>query len=333
MKLFYSIAFLSLLLLFTQTETATSQDLIIYSGRSKALVDPLINEFQNETGIRVRVRYGGSTQLAVALLEEGSRSPADLFWAQDAGALGAVTAGDMLEKLPSELSDNLPEQYKSANETWVATSGRARVLAYSTRNVSENDLPETITGLTDDKYRNKVGWAPSNGSFQSFLTGFRLIKGDEATRQWLDAMRENGAKNYANNNALIQAIAAGEIDYAITNHYYLYRYTENNPDYPVRQTFFEPGDPGNLINVSGAGILKTSNNKATAEKFIAFLLSDKAQNFFTSEIYEYPVTEVSSELPGGFTFDKILKINPKVDLDQLSDLEKTLRMLREARLL
>lgn len=333
MKLLLIATLLSLLIVTTHAETATSQDLTIYSGRSKALVDPLINQFQRETGIRVRVRYGGSTQLAVALLEEGSRSPADIFWSQDAGALGAVSNADLFQNLPDGIGDNIPAQFKSDRDLWIATSGRARVIAYSKRNVNPDDLPQSINDLTDPKYRNRIGWAPSNGSFQSFLTGYRILNGDEATREWLNGIRNNGAKNYANNNALIQAIAAGEIDYAITNHYYLYRYTETNPDYPVSQTFFEPADPGNLINVSGLGILKTSSKPDQTKRFIEFMLSETAQNYFTEEIFEYPVTDVSATLPGGFTFDEILELNPEIDLDDLSDLEQTLRILREVGLL
>ncbi len=333
MKSLFSLVVLTFLLLTTQITEVFAQSLTIYSGRSKALVDPIVNDFQRQTGIRVNVRYGGSTQLAVALLEEGRRSPADLFWAQDAGALGAVTQGEMLQELPESILELVPEQFRSENKTWVATSGRARVLAYSTVRSSEDEIPSNINGLTDPKFRNRVGWAPSNASFQAFLTGFRLLHGDDATRDWLRAMRENDAQNYVNNNALIQAIAAGEIDFALTNHYYLFRYTESNPNYPVAQTFFENGDPGNLNNVSGAGILKTSRNAEAAQQFISFMLEQHAQRFFTENIFEYPATEVEGELPGGVTFQEMLEISPQVDLDALADLEQTIRLLREVGLL
>ncbi|MEX0928664.1 MAG: extracellular solute-binding protein, partial [Balneolales bacterium] len=126
------ILFITLTLLLCLPLIAPAQSLTIYSGRSKALVDPIIQKFEEETGITVRVRYGGTTQLAVALLEEGSRSPADLFWAQDAGALGAVNAENLFGDLPQNTLEIVPPQYRGQAGKWIATSGRARVLAYST---------------------------------------------------------------------------------------------------------------------------------------------------------------------------------------------------------
>lgn len=294
------------------------------------MVEPLIKKFESETGINVRVRYGGTTQLAVAILEEGSRSPADLFWAQDAGALGAVNAKNLFGTLPGATMESVPGHYRGEDNKWIATSGRARVLAYSSGRVDSSDLPESIFDLVDPRWKNRLGWAPTNGSFQSFLTALRKISGDEETLEWLKKIRNNGVENYANNNAIIQAIAAGEIDAGLTNHYYLYRYRESNSGFPVDQTFFKAGDPGNLVNVSGIGILESSRNKENAVKFVDFLLSPSTQEWFTREVFEYPVIAgVSLNLPDG----NPVNTGPEVDLDDLSDLEATLKMLREAGLL
>ncbi|MBP3191237.1 iron ABC transporter substrate-binding protein [Natronogracilivirga saccharolytica] len=323
----------ALILLLLIPAHLTAQSLTIYSGRSKALVEPLIEKFEEESGIRANVRYGSSTQLAVAMLEEGRRTPADVFWAQDAGALGAVHRGDMLEQLPSSLLEMVPGQFHNTDGTWIATSGRARVMAFSKTRVDSSDLPESVFGLTDGKWKGRVGWAPSNGSFQSFLTSMRILEGDDATLEWLRAMKDNDAESYINNSALLQAVSAGEIDVALTNHYYLYRFRENNPDFPVDQTFFEAGDPGNLVNVAGIGMLKNARNEESARAFIQFLLEKENQQWVTDEVFEYPVHDEVTVAAGRMPLSDIRELSPTLDLDKLSELDQTLNLLRRAGLL
>ncbi|MCA1801954.1 MAG: iron ABC transporter substrate-binding protein [Rhodothermaceae bacterium] len=308
-----------------------SDDLVVYSGRSKALVDPLIRDFEELTGITVNVRYGGTTQLAVALMEEGDRSPADLFWSQDAGALGAVEKENLLAGLPDELLSTVPERFRNSSGTWVATSGRARVLAYSTTRADADSVNE-LSDLARPEFSGRVGWAPSNGSFQAFVTAMQVVHGDEHTRDWLLAMKNNNTRIYNNNTGILQAIAAGEIDYGITNHYYLLRALNEDPDFPVAQKFFEPGDVGNLINVAGIGILNASSQKEDALRFVEFLLSQDAQDWFTGEVFEYPVTSADTG-EAQQQLEQLLEMSPDVNLDALSDLESTLQLLREVGLL
>ncbi len=310
---------------------AEAQQLTLYSGRSKALVEPMIQKFQQETGIRVNVRYGGTTQLAVAIMEEGRRSPADLFWAQDAGALGAVHQADLLAALPTDIKVEIPTQFQNTDGTWIATSGRARVFAYHTRRIGDSPLPESVFDLTKPEWRGRIGWAPANASFQSFITAMREIEGEDRTRQWLMDMRENGARAYNNNSSILQAIAAGEISGGLTNHYYLSRLKENQPNTPVSQTFFKEGDSGNLVNVAGLAILKSSRNSENALKFIEFMLSQESQLHFLNEVYEYPaITGLGDQ---DAELESVLKLTPDLNLDLLRDLEKTLSLLREVGLL
>lgn len=312
---------------------AATQSLTIYSGRSKALVEPLIRKFEEKHDIRMNVRYGGSTQLAIALLEEGRRTPADVFWAQDAGALGAVHRNELFEKLPDDLLSILSEGLYNADGTWIATSGRARVMAYSTTRVDTTRLPDSIFNLVDDHWKGRIGWAPSNGSFQSLLTSIRLQIGDDELLQWLRDMRANNTQGYINNSALLQAIAAGEIDVALTNHYYLYRFRENDPAFPVEQTMFSDGDPGNLVNVAGIGILKNVSNRKEAMAFLNFLLEPENQEWVTREVYEYPVREGLSTDEVDVSMREVQQVSPDLDLDDLSDLDRTLELLRMAGLL
>ncbi|MCH8558736.1 MAG: iron ABC transporter substrate-binding protein [Balneolia bacterium] len=319
-----------LLFLFVFTEVAAAQ-LTVYSGRNRALVEPLVNRFEAETGINVRIRYGGTTQLAVAIMEEGRRSPADIFWSQDAGALGALHANSSLMKLPENLADNLPPQFTNPDYTWIATSGRARVLAYDVNRTDVTALPESIFDLTKPEWRGKVGWAPSNASFQSFVTAMRATEGDERTREWLRQMKANGAVAYNNNNSILQAIEAGEVLVGLTNHYYIDRAKSANPNYVISSHSFEAGDVGNLINVAGLGILSSSNRQAEALKFIEFMLQDFAQQFFMNEVFEYPVKIDLGE--SDRMLEGMLEITPDINLDALRDLDETLRMLRQTDLL
>ncbi len=303
----------------------------IYSGRSNALIDPLVRQFQEETGIDVVVRYGGSAQLALALRQEGVRTRADLFWAQDSGALSAVDSRGLFATLPEEILDGLDNAFRNSAGTWVGTSARARVLAYAPDRVEEAELPATLDDLAAERWRGRVGWAPTNGSFQTFLTALRSLRGDERTAAWLRAMRTNRAQSYPNNSALVQAIAAGEIDLALTNHYYLLRFKQRDPQFPVAQTSFADGDPGNLLIVSGIGVMEASSRKADAHRFVEFLLSEASQQYFVAQTFEVPVRGDQSDTAGHDW--QAAERGPELGRDALEDLEGTLTILRRLDLL
>jgi iron(III) transport system substrate-binding protein len=312
-----------------------STELVVYCGRGQSLVGPLIDEFQSRTGIQVKVKYAGTAQLAGAIEEEGDRSPADVFWAQDAASLGQLAGAGRFAPLPAELMRNVNPRFRSDSGFWIATSGRARILAYSSRRLDSADLPRSIFDLTDPRWKGRVGWSPGNASFQAWLTAMRLKHGDDRTRQWLIGMKNNGVRSYGTKNlAIIEAIAAGEVDLGLPNHYYLLRKKQQDPHYPVEQTFFEAGDIGNLLLVSGVGVLKTARNSDSALKFIEFLLTPHAaQRFFTGEDMEFTVVQGVAnppQLPGGQALEQII---PHVDLDKLHDLEGTQKLLREVGLL
>ncbi len=321
------------LLLAVAAPVWAQETLVVYSGRSKTLVEPLIKRFEQETGIQVEERYGDTAQLAAALREEGGRSPADVFWAQDAGALGAVVKAGLFTPIPEEVMTQVPEAYRSQDDLWVGTSGRARVLAYSPRRVTEGELPRTMAELTDPKWRGRIGWAPTNASFQSFITALRKSAGDDEARAWLEGMKANGAKAYPRNSAIIEGIAAGEVDLGLPNHYYLLNFKARDPNIPVEQTSFAAGDTGNLVNVAGVGILKSSRRQEAARRFVSFLLSPESQTYFMKETHEYPVN--LDEAPAGSKVspEELRELSPRVDLESLDDLERTLALLRQVGLI
>ena len=311
----------------------SSDKLIVYCGRSKGLVDPIVRLFEKRSDIAVTVRYGSTAQLAVTLIEEGDAGLADVFWAQDGGALGAIARTGLFAPLDQSVLETVPAPMRSASGLWVATSGRARVLAYAPRRVNVDQLPTSVFDLTEPKWKGRVGWAPANASFQAFVTAMRKVHGDQETRRWLDAMERNDTQRFAKNTPIIKALADGQIDLGLPNHYYLLRFKKSDGRFPVEQRFFAPGDVGNLVNVAGVGILKHGANRDAADRFVEFLLSPTAQQYFTSEVFEYPVTDQVIINPKLVDRQKLLELVPKVMADDLNDLQATLRMLREAGLL
>lgn len=321
------IALLTAILLTTLPVIAQGnpETLIVYSGRSEGLIGPILQQFTAETGIEVEVRYGQTAEIAATILEEGANSPADVYIAQDAGALGALTMANRLLPLPSDILERVPAAYSSESGHWVGLSGRARVLAYNTTLVTPNELPTSILELAAPAWAGQVGWAPTNGSFQAHVTAMRVLLGDDETTGWLEAMRNNDAQAYENNRAVLQAVIDGEVAAGLINHYYLYPFLDETPDLPVALHFFAGGDPGALVNVAGAGIVNTSDQPGLAQRLILYLLGTNAQQYFAQSTYEYPLVS------GIATDDRLLPLAeieaPTIDLSNLEDLQTTLDIL------
>ena len=318
---------LALVLGIAQVSQSQNQTLTIYSGRQEALIGPLIKRAEQELGLNIRVRYGDTAELAIAIIEEGRNSPADIFFAQDAGALGALQKAGRTRAIPAQIISRVDSRFRSPNNHWVGITGRARVLAYNTRQVNRNELPNSISELTQPKWRGRVGWAPTNGSFQSFVTAMRLVEGDAKTLEWLQAMRNNGAVVYRNNTAIVEAVGRGEVDIGLTNNYYLYRFLADDPNFPVAHHYTR-GDTGSLINIAGVAILDTARNAQDAQRFIQFLLTNNAQNFFARETKEYPLVEGIPAPERQLSIDQINP--PRIDLANLADLQGTLVLLQRA---
>ena len=302
------------------------EPLTVYSGRSESLVGPVIESFTEATGIEVEVKYADTAELAAILLEEGDRSPADIYFAQDAGALGAVADAGLLAPLPDDLLDLVPAVFSDVDGQWAGVSGRARTAAYTT--TEDLELPDSILGFTDPMWSGRIGWAPANGSFQAFVTALRVIEGEDAARAWLEGILANDPVAYPKNTAAVEGVAAGEVDVAFVNHYYLLQLiAENGEDYPVAQQFFGGGDPGALVNVAGVGQVSSTNQPQAASAFIEYLLSDEAQTYFSESTFEYPLVEGIAADPRLPAIDTIEA--PEVDLSALADLQGTVELLRE----
>jgi iron(III) transport system substrate-binding protein len=309
--------------------TGPSDRLVVYSGRSENLVAPIIERFSAATGISVDVRYGGTSEMAITIIEEGRNSPADIFFAQDAGALGELAKAGRLAELPGSLLDQVPDPLHSQDRDWIGISGRARVLVYNTNMVSTDALPDDIWGLTTEEWRGRVGWAPSNGSFQAFVTALRILEGEERAREWLEAMLANDVQQYPNNSAIVAAVGSGEVAAGLANHYYLYRFlAEQGDTFPARNYFFPVANAGSMINVAGVGMLDTSTRTDAALRFIEFLISEEAQQFFATETLEYPLIDANIELPADLQPLSSIA-TPDLDLSDLDDLQGTLELLQD----
>jgi len=302
-------------------------ELTIYSGREKDLAGPLIERFQRQTNVDVEVRYADSAELAATILEEGDNSPADVFFSQDAGALGALGQEERLAKLDAEVLRRVPRRFRSARGDWVGASGRARIVAYDKRAVREADLPPSILDLTARRWRGKLGWAPTNASFQTFVTAMRLELGEDRTRRWLEGILANDVQTYEGNTPIRDAIASGEIELGLINHYYVAEaVAEEGADYPVGVHVPE-GDIGALVNAAGAGILAGAEHGAEAARFVRFLLSTEAQRYFAQETKEYPLVagvRADASLVALADIDQ-----PDVDLNRLTDLQGTVSLLQD----
>jgi iron(III) transport system substrate-binding protein len=332
--------------------TAQSSSITVYAGRSEPLVEPLVQAFQKDAGIKVNVRYGTDAALYAALSEEGPQSPADIFWANTSGALVNASKKGFFNKLPAATLKRALE-FVPKSGTWTPLSVRFRVLAFNPKKVTDAALPASVLDLPSlGKFKGRIGWTPTYSSFQDFVTALRITHGEAKTKSWLEGMKKLEPKAYTSNSTMLESMLAGEIDIALTNHYYVQRIVagaaegefeskglaaEEKPKTGkgnvIGAHFFKAGDTGNLELVTGAGILKTSKKVANSQKFIDFLLSTKAQQLGANSILEYPVV-------GGFALPKslgplsdALKRSPKIDFERLSDLEGSLKLLRSVGLL
>jgi iron(III) transport system substrate-binding protein len=307
--------------------------LTLYSGRSEVQVKPVIEMFTAETGIPVKARYGASAELAAQIAEEGDKTRADVFWSQDAGALGAVDGSGLLGPAPAEAVAAVDPRYRAGDGTWIGVTGRARVLVYNPRKVPDAQLPSTVFALSDPAWKGRVGIAPTNASFQSFVTAMRLQAGEGRTRAWLEGLKANEPRTYEGNALIVRAVNDGQLDLGLANHYYLYELgAEIGADKLVaRNHFTADGDPGTLVNVAGVGILKSSDRPDAAARFVNYLLSPPAQQHFADKNFEYPLV---SGVPTAAGLTPLSQIHgPDIKLGDLSSLEQTLTMLRETGLL
>ncbi|MFD0599230.1 iron ABC transporter substrate-binding protein [Catellatospora coxensis] len=308
------------------------KDITVYSGRTQSLVQPLIDEFTKKTGITVAVRYGTTAQTAAQLQEEGDKSPADVFLSQDAGALGAVAKAGLLAQVPAELLAKVPAPYQHAGGQWVGVTGRLRVFAYNADQVKPEELPKSVLDVTGPQWKGRLGVAPTNASFQTFVTALRVQHGDAKAKQFLDGIKANEPQIRDNNIVIVGEINDGKLPAGLVNHYYLFEKAAElgvSPDQlKVKLHYFGDGDTGGLLNVSGLGLLKKASGNAKAKQFMEYLLGVDGQTYFATKTFEYPLIAGVPTAPGLPSLAD-LKI-PAINLNDLDTLAASVEMIKNS---
>jgi iron(III) transport system substrate-binding protein len=303
-------------------------ELVIYSGRTKNLVDPLLQRFSEETGVDIAVKYADTAELALLIEQEGDRPVADVFLSQSPGALGYLAGEERLAPLSADVLEVVDERFESSESLWVGISGRVRTLVYNTDLVEPADLPASVFDLTEPRFEGQVGVAPTNGSFQDFVTAMRDAVGDEETAAWLEGLVANDSPTFANNTAIVQAVARGEVPFGLVNHYYNERQLAEDPGSATANHFFE-GDLGSIVLVTGVGVVAGSEQTEDAERLVSFLLTEESQRFFSEETYEYPLAA------GVQPFHDLVPLDqldvPAIDLNELGGgLQRTQELIESS---
>ena len=310
--------------------TRGSDELVVYSSRSNSLVQPLLEQYAEQTGTNIRVRYASTASVVATLLEEGDNSPADVIYLAEPSGWGVLSESRVLSQLTDGLLDRVDPRFRSSLGEWVGTSGRSKVVVYNTENViPERDLPQSIMEFTDPKWKGRIGWAPTHGEWQISLMAISLVEGEDTARAWLEGIKDNDPKIYPNLISIVQAVANGEVDVGFVNHYYVPRLiAEQGDGLKARNYYLGNGDPGATIDVAGAAIHQSTGSSKAAEDFIEYMLDVAAQEYFAHKTHEYPLSAgvaASGGLPPLYDLDP-----PHIDLADLSDLEGTIALLRDA---
>ena len=325
MKRLVPVAVVAALVVAACGSSGSDNRIIVYSGRSEELIQPLIDRFTDSTGVEVEVRYAGSTDLAATLLQEGDTTEADVFFAQDPASLGSVA--DLLADLPRSILDSVDPKFADRNGRWVGTSGRVRTFVYNTETTI--DLPQTIDDVTDPRWFGEVGIAPTNGSFLAFVSAMILERGEDATLRWLESLEVNDPQEFPSNSPIVAAADSGVVEGGLVNHYYLLRLRAEGEGTHSENWFIPAGDVGTLVMPAGVGILSGTDRPQEARQFVEFLLSETAQTYFATETFEFPLIP---GVPPAEGLPALEELNtPDIDLSELADvLGDAARLVSEA---
>jgi iron(III) transport system substrate-binding protein len=304
-----------------------TEGITLYSGRIPAAIGAAVDIYEEDADRDVQVRFAETADLAATLVEEGDNSPADVFFAQEPGAIGVVAEEGLLAQLPADILERVPARYRDENGRFVGVTGRARVLAYG-EGVDRAELPSSPLELSGPEWKGRVGWGPVTSSLQEYVTALRLAYGDARAREWLEGMVANDAVAYPNNVAIRDAVANGEIDVGLINHYYVAQaIAAEGPDYPV-DVYFPRDGLGSLLLTTSVGVLESSDRKEEAFDFVRSLLARPSQEYFTASSKEYPLAE-------GVAADPALEVPlseipaPRGDLFDVTELQATIELMQE----
>jgi iron(III) transport system substrate-binding protein len=304
--------------------------LTVYSGREEEFVASLFEQSEADTGVQVVVRYGDSAELAATLVEEGDSSPADVFFSQDAGSLGALAEAGLFAEIDAGVLERVEERFRSPEGLWVGTSGRGRVAVYNTNVLDASDLPGSILDFADPRWEGRIGLPPTNSSFQAHVAAMLLTIGEGPTRDWLEGLMANGVRFYEDNAATTRAVATGEIEVGLVNHYYKFEVEAEDGSLPIENHYFETGDPGSFVNTAGVGILASAEHAEAARTFVDYVTGEAGQSWVATDTWEYPVAPGYEPSVDILAISRFVGPESQVDLSDLGPaLPGALQLLAE----
>jgi iron(III) transport system substrate-binding protein len=265
--------------------------LTLYSGQHEQTTALLVRDFEHRTGIKVQIRSADEATLANQIIQEGSNSPADIFYTENSPALEALGEKGLLAPVEAATLAAVPRSSSSQRGDWVGVSARVSELVYNTAQMKGSRLPSSVLQLAEPNFKGEVGFAPSETDFQPLVTAISKLRGRAAAEAWLEGIKENG-RVYPDNETVVAQVNNGESAIAPINHYYWYRLRREQSANGTHSRLqpYQHGDPGNLINVSGAAVLRSSSKQAQAQKLLAYLVSEEGQQALaSSDSYEYPL--------------------------------------------
>jgi iron(III) transport system substrate-binding protein len=273
--------------------TAQSSDnsILVYNAQHESLTQAWADAFTKETGIKVTLRNGSDTELGNQLVQEGAASPADVFLTENSPAIAMVAGAGLLAPLNAETLQRVPEAFRPSDGKWTGIAARSTVFAYDKAKLQPADLPKSLLDLAAPAWKGRWGAAPAGADFQAIASALLELKGEQATADWLKAMKQN-AVSYRGNSAAMKAVNAGEVDGAVIYHYYYFgdqaKTGENSKN--VALHYFRHEDPGAFLSTSGGGVLASSKHPAEAQTFIKWITSKAGQEILkTGNSFEYAV--------------------------------------------
>lgn len=276
-----------------------SNQVTVYSSRAEHLIKPLFDQFTEETGIQVRYITDGEAALITRLDAEAERTPADMLLTVDAGNLWYASSLGLLRPIESEvLQNNIPENLRASDNTWVSLSIRARTIVFSTDRVALDEL-DSYESLAGENWSGRLCLRTSKKVYnQSLVASMIAEHGEEFTEQVVAGWVNNLAIDPLNNdNKAMEAVIAGVCDVALVNSYYFGRLKAEKPDAPIDIFWANQGGRGVHVNVSGAGITTYAKNPEGAQKLLEWLSGKVAQSAFAGLNKEFPVNQVVEPVP------------------------------------
>ena len=313
-------------------DAGAAETLTVYSAQHESLVRTMLEGFTDETGIALEFRDANDAELANQIVQEGEASPADVFLTENSPSIDVLDLEGLLAPLDQATLDQVGAQYRPASGNWTGFAARSTVLVYNPAQLPQDQLPASILDLADPEWQGRIGIAAGGADFQAIVAGVLALRGEEATRAWLEGLQRN-ANVYPSNSAVMVAADEGEIDAGVMYHYYFYRDRAENglKSDDAELHFFRNSDPGAFLSISGAGVLASSDQPEQAQRLVAYLTSPPAQQRLAeSTALEYAV---GNDVPSAEALPPLAELQaPQVDPGSL-DQQRVTELMQDVGLL